>query len=127
MRISDWSSDVCSSDLKIPQRFQHILGPGFLHHGQQYRETREQKQDQRLSRVAQKEVGEPCGKQQRQHRLAKHLERNPPWRALLLPRKLVRPIPVEPLTNLRCGQTIQRALNKGFLGHMLSSFETCSR
>src|SRR3546814_15817735 len=85
MRISDWSSDVCSSDL------------------------REQKQDQRLSRVAQKEVGEPCGKQQRQHRLAKHLERNPPWRALLLPRKLVRPIPVEPLTNLRCGQTIQRA------------------
>src|SRR3546814_9616567 len=102
MRISDWSSDVCSSDL------------------------REQKQDQRLSRVAQKEVGEPCGKQQRQHRLAKHLERNPPWRALLLPRKLVRPIPVEPLTNLRCGQTIQRALNKGFLGHMLSSFETRS-
>src|SRR3546814_3743043 len=95
MRISDWSSDVCSSDLKIPQRFQHILGPGFLHHGQQYRETREQKQDQRLSRVAQKEVGEHCGKQQRQHRLAKHLERNPPWRALLLPRKLVRPIPVD--------------------------------
>src|SRR3546814_4272987 len=29
MRISDWSSDVCSSDLPVPQRY-----PQFLHLGQ---------------------------------------------------------------------------------------------
>src|SRR3546814_3027214 len=30
MRISDWSSDVCSSDLPLPRRFQHRLRHGGI-------------------------------------------------------------------------------------------------
>src|SRR3546814_2042496 len=30
MRISDWSSDVCSSDLAIPYQFKEMIDSGFI-------------------------------------------------------------------------------------------------
>src|SRR3546814_12047734 len=33
MRISDWSSDVCSSDLRAPASGIEIVGPGLHHLG----------------------------------------------------------------------------------------------
>src|SRR3546814_11007000 len=32
MRISDWSSDVCSSDLRGPRQQQHVRAPGGACH-----------------------------------------------------------------------------------------------
>ena len=81
---------------EIAQRFQHALGARLLHHGDHDRHGREGDQDDRLLQVAEHQVNDAADQQQRQHRLAQHLDRYPKRRAPIGLGKLVVPLGLQP-------------------------------
>ena len=74
---------------QVPKRFQNVLGASLLNHGDDDGQVGEHEQDQRLAPVAERQIDDPAREEQRDHRLAHHLEHDLERRAAVRPREFV--------------------------------------
>ena len=97
---------------QIAQRLQHTLGARLLHDGDHDRHRGEGEQDERLLQIAEHQVDDAADEQQRQHRLAQHLDRYSKRCAPIGLREFVVTLGVQPRLSIRlteAGKPVHRS------------------
>ena len=93
---------------EVAKRLQHAFGAGFLHHRDQDRHGGEGEQDDGFLQVAEHQVDHAAAEEQRQHRLAQHLEDDSKRGASVRPRKLVVAVCLQSCLSIRLAETTER-------------------
>ena len=93
---------------EIAQRLQDALGAGLLHDRDHDRHGREGEQDERFLQVAERQIDHAAAEQQRQHRLAQHLEDDAQRRAPIRPGQLVVSLGLQPGLSVRLAEAADR-------------------
>lgn len=91
---------------QVAQRLEHALGPGFLDHGDGDRQPGKDQQDQGFGPVAKRQIDQPPGQQQREHRLFQHIQNQPERAAPFGTGQGVRPLGGKPLRCFQGGQSV---------------------
>ncbi len=94
----------------VVERFEHPLGPALLHQLGCHDHTEHGEQDARLGHVAQHQIDRHRRRQQLEHRLAGHLDRDAPGGPLRCPRQIVGAIGFEAAGGFPTGQACRRRL-----------------
>lgn len=101
---------------EIAQRLQHAFGACFLNHRDHHRQRGEDQQDDRFLQIAERHVDHAAAEQQRQHRLAHHLQHDAEQRAAIRAWQLVVALAGEPGGGLALAEAGDGVGGRGELG-----------